>query len=166
MTRFVVMGVSGCGKTTVGEAVAERCGATFVDGDDLHPETNIAKMSQGIPLDDADRAPWLALVGQALAERTGSIFIGCSALKRKYRNLIREQVSEPVHFLHLNASKDVLSERVNSRPGHFMPPALLDSQFAILEHLEDDELGVNIDISRSFEDVVKATETYVRKTMS
>lgn len=166
MGCFVVMGVSGCGKSTVGKAVATRCGMAFVDGDDLHPETNIAKMARGVPLDDKDRAPWLATVGCTLENQDGPIAIGCSALKRAYRDLIRSQVSGKVHFVHLDASKDLLLERVNSRTDHFMPPALLDSQFDALERLERDENGVEIDIAKPLADVVDATETYVRKNMS
>jgi carbohydrate kinase (thermoresistant glucokinase family) len=162
MGCFVVMGVSGCGKSTVGDAVAKSCGMTFVDGDDLHPAANIEKMTQGIPLTDQDRAPWLAIVGQTLANGVGPTIIGCSALKRKYRDLIREQVSETVCFVHLDAAQDVLAERVNSRPGHFMPPKLLDSQFAILERLSTEECGVEIDISKPLEDVIVAAENYVR----
>ena len=146
------MGVSGCGKSTVGEAVAEKCGMTFIDGDDLHPNENIEKMTQGIPLTDTDRKPWLARVGQALGERNAPTVIGCSALKRKYRDLIREQLPDAVCFVHLDAPQSVLAERVNSRPGHFMPPELLNSQFAILERLDAQECGVEIDISKPLED--------------
>lgn len=159
------MGVSGCGKSTVGEAVAVRCDLTFVDGDDLHPDTNIAKMARGVPLDDTDRGPWLQTVGRTLENHDGPILIGCSALKRSYRDLIRAQVRGAVHFVHLDAPKNVLLERVNDRSGHFMPPELLDSQFDALERLERNENGVEIDIAKPFADVVDATESYVRKNM-
>jgi len=126
--RFVLMGVSGCGKTSVGQALAAEIGITFFDGDDLHPAENIAKMSRGEPLNDADRAPWLAEVGRVLAGHDGPIAIGCSALKRSYRDIIRDNAAAPVTFLHLAAPRAVLAARVADRPGHFMPPSLLDSQ--------------------------------------
>ena len=146
MARFVLMGVSGCGKTSVGEALAELAGVSFIDGDNLHPETNIKKMASGQPLDDADRKPWLADVGRTLGAHEGGIAVGCSALKRIYRDWIRAEAGE-VHFLHLDAPRDVLAERVADRPGHFMPASLLDSQFAALERLGADEAGRGIDIT-------------------
>jgi len=166
MACFVVMGVSGCGKSSVGNAVANQCSMNFIDGDDLHPTANIAKMANGVALTDADRWPWLDVVGQTLAGRNGPMILGCSALKPKYRDRIAANLSEPMHFLHLDAPQDVLESRVAARTGHFMPPELLAGQFAILERLEDDEHGVEIDISQPFAQVVEATETYVRKIMS
>lgn len=163
MARFVVMGVSGCGKSSVGEALAEATGLTFIDGDDLHPPSNIAKMSAGTPLDDADRAPWLKAVGQALAREDGSVAIGCSALKRAYRDIIRAEAVEEVHFLHLAAPKAVLAKRVAARKGHFMPPALLDSQYAALEQLEADETGTVLDIAQPLDKVVGDAVAYVRQ---
>lgn len=166
MRCFVLMGVSGCGKSSVGEAAAARCGMTFIDGDDLHPQANIDKMASGEPLTDADREPWLEQVGQTLAETQGSVIIGCSALKRAYRDIIRTHADAPVHFLHLDAPKEVLAARVQNRPGHFMPPALLDSQFAALEHLGPDEPGVRIDIDQPFDGVIGQTATYLKETMT
>ncbi len=163
--RFVLMGVSGCGKSTVGESLATRCKIDFVDGDALHPEKNIRKMASGVPLDDDDRAPWLADVGRTLGCHEGPIVIGCSALKKKYRDWIRAEAKGKVHFLHLYASKDVLAKRVAKRTDHFMPPALLDSQYAALEPLEPDELGAMIDIAKSFDQVVAQSEIYVMETM-
>lgn len=163
MARFVIMGVAGCGKSTVGEALAGRGAITYADGDDLHPPENIAKMSSGQPLDDNDRRPWLIRVGQALAEGPDSAAIGCSALKRAYRDLIRDQVPGEVHFLHLAAPKEVIAARMAVRKGHFMPLALLDSQFAALEQLDDDEMGAVVDISHPVDAVVDAAEAYVRK---
>ncbi len=161
MARFVVMGVSGCGKTSVGQALAARCGLTFIDGDDLHPPANIAKMSAGQPLDDADRAPWLADVGKALS-RQDKVVIGCSALKVAYRDTIRQFAAHAVHFLHLAAPQSVLAARVNVRADHFMPPALLDSQYAALEPLGHAENGRTIDIDQPFDAVVAAAEAYVK----
>ena len=165
MRCYVLMGVSGCGKSSVGAMLSVTCGMEFIDGDDLHPQANIAKMSQGDPLDDDDRAPWLADVGRVLAQGSKPMVIGCSALKKKYRDMIRAEVPEPVHFLHLDAPKDVLVRRVSGRAGHFMPTSLLDSQFATLERLDDDEWGGEIDITQSYPHVIAQAETYVKETM-
>ena len=163
MQRFVIMGVSGCGKSTVGATLAERFEMTFFDGDDLHPKANIDKMSRGDPLNDADRKPWLAEVGRTLARAKGPMVIGCSALKRAYRDLIRNEAAGPVRFIHLTAPKAVLAERMLSRRRHFMPISLLDSQFDDLEHLEGDEMGIEIDIDRPIGEVVREAETYIRE---
>lgn len=165
MRCYVLMGVSGCGKSSVGVALSVMCGMKFIDGDDLHPKTNIAKMARGVALNDDDRAPWLMDVGRVLAKGSAPVVIGCSALKRTYRNMIRAEVPEPVHFLHLDAPKDVLSERVAKRGGHFMPQALLDNQFAVLERLDRDEWGDEIDIAQSYSQVIAQAETCVRETM-
>lgn len=163
--RFVVMGVSGCGKTTVGQAASHACGAVFFDGDDFHPSENIEKMSTGVPLNDKDRAPWLARVGETIAAELGPVAIGCSALKRAYRDIIRDKAGS-VHFIHLHAPKDVLERRVNEREGHFMPPALLASQFAALEVLGDDEDGTVINIDQPFEGVVTDAVVAMRTVLS
>lgn len=149
MRRAVVMGVAGCGKSSVGTALARRLGATYAEGDALHPRANIEKMSAGIPLDDADRAPWLARVGEALRTARSPTLIGCSALKRRYRDTIRGAAGGPVVFVHLTGSREVIRERMAHREGHFMPVALLDSQFAALEPLEADEIGFALDIAAS-----------------
>lgn len=146
MTRVVVMGVSGCGKSRIGAAVAKRLGAQFIDGDDLHPPANIAKMAAGTPLDDADRAPWLARVGEVLA--APDTVVACSALKRRYRDQIRTRARDVI-FLHLYGSREVLLQRMATRPGHFMPVSLLDSQLAALEPPGPDERHVAIDIDAS-----------------
>ncbi|MEX0277618.1 MAG: gluconokinase [Ruegeria sp.] len=165
MRCYVLMGVSGCGKSSVGVALSALCQMEFIDGDDLHPRVNIDKMASGQPLDDADRAPWLATVGRVMAQSSGPVVIGCSALKKKYRDWIRNEVPEPVHFLHLDAPRDVLARRVASRSGHFMPPSLLDSQFAALERLDADEWGGEIDITHSYYEVIAQSEDYVRETL-
>lgn len=148
--RFVVMGVAGCGKSSIGSAFAERIDATFTDGDDLHPPENVAKMARGSALDDDDRAPWLQKVGQALsdAEKLPHV-IGCSALKRSYRDIIRAHAGGDVGFIHLDGSRDLISRRMAARKNHFMPSSLLESQFATLEPLEKDETHVRIDIDQS-----------------
>lgn len=140
--RIVVMGPSGCGKSTVGRALAERMGATFVDADDLHPLTNVDKMAAGIPLDDADRMPWLGVVGTTLAAH-GRIVVACSALRRAYRDAIRAEAPD-AFFAELRVDRDELERRMRERPGHFMPAALLDSQLETLEPVEPDERGARI----------------------
>ena len=142
------MGVSGSGKSTVGTALAARLGRPFADGDDFHPEANVAKMARGEALTDADREPWLAALAEwieshRLAHR--STVLVCSALKRRYRDALRAAAPRQVAFIHLAAPKEVLQGRMERRTGHFMPPELLDSQLATLEPLEADELGVTVD---------------------
>lgn len=144
--HIVVMGVSGCGKTTIGALVADELGLPFTDGDSLHPLENIAKMAAGTPLDDDDRLPWLETVGRELAGSPDGLVVACSALRRSYRDAIRAKAPH-VLFLHLDGSREVLGSRLEGRSGHFMPAALLDSQLATLEPLGADEAGVVIDIS-------------------
>lgn len=165
MRCYVLMGVSGCGKSTVGRALSVLCDMTFIDGDDLHPPASIARMTSGQPLRDEDRAPWLDIIGDRLASTAGPVVIGCSALKRRYRDIIRARVPEPVRFVHLDAAQRVLAARVSSRAGHFMPPALLHSQFEALEGLAAGELGARINIAQPFAGVIGQTETYIRETM-
>ncbi len=149
------MGVAGCGKSTVGALVAGSLGAIYLDGDDLHPPENIAKMSRGEPLTDDDRAPWLGRVGKTLRTQRNFCLIGCSALKRIYRDIIRETAGEAVGFLHLSGSRDVIAKRMGKREGHFMPLALLDSQFAALEPLQPDEDGIAVEIDQPLDAVVR-----------
>ncbi|MBG1232394.1 gluconokinase [Aestuariivirga litoralis] len=141
------MGVTCCGKTSVGEALAEKLDVKwFVEGDKLHPKANIAKMSAGIPLTDTDRWPWLEEVGKALAGTEGKI-ASCSALKRSYREHIAKAAGRPVAFVFLDGSRDVLQERINARKNHFMPPSLLDSQLKTLEPPAADEWSLRVDIA-------------------
>ncbi|KJL41666.1 Thermoresistant gluconokinase [Microbacterium trichothecenolyticum] len=149
------MGVSGAGKTTVGQALAEALSLQFVDADNLHPASNVAKMAAGIPLNDEDRFPWLRQVGAELDRFQGEgIVLACSALKRRYRDLIREQAAGTT-FVHLSASERVLANRVIGRPGHFMPASLLQSQIATLEPLEQGEAGVTVDCSQPVAELVR-----------
>jgi carbohydrate kinase (thermoresistant glucokinase family) len=160
--RVVVMGVSGSGKTTEGERIAERLGEPFVDGDSLHPAANVAKMSSGIPLTDDDRWPWLDKVGRTLADAgpTGMV-VACSALKRSYRDRIRRSAPDAV-FLLLTASPEVLAARMSHR-SHFFPPALLASQLATLEPLADDEHGIVVDVDAPVDEVVDAAVAALRR---
>ncbi|OMB98344.1 gluconate kinase [Mycobacterium sp. NS-7484] len=158
----VVMGVSGSGKSTVGAALAQRMRVPFADADDFHPAANIAKMSAGHALDDADRHPWLEAIGGWLAEHADGGVMSCSALKRKYRDQLRQHCPDVV-FLHLSGSPEVIRRRQASRPGHFMPASLLDSQFATLEPLGPDEAGTALDVDQSIDAIV---EEYVTRSGS
>lgn len=150
----VVMGVSGSGKSTVGSVLAQRLRVPFMDADNLHPPANIAKMSAGEPLTDDDRRPWLARVGRWLAEhRDGGGVMSCSALKRAYRDQLRS-VCPTVEFLHLSGSPQEINARLARRPGHFMPAALLQSQFDALEPLQADEPGVAVAIRHDPDTIV------------
>jgi len=141
------MGVSGCGKSLIGQTLATAMDLAFIDGDSLHPPANIAKMSRGEPLNDADRAPWLDRVADALAP-PGTV-VACSALKRRYRDQIRARAVGPVTFLFLRGQRQTLMGRMSSRPGHFMPTALLDSQLTTLEPPTDDEAHLVADIENT-----------------
>jgi len=142
----VVMGVSGSGKSTVGEVLAGTLGVPFVDGDDLHPAANVAKMASGIPLDDTDRWPWLAIVGRTLAGAVASgMVVACSALKREYRAAILNEAPAAV-FVELDGPQDLLAARIGARRNHFMPSTLLDSQLAVLQPLAPDEPGVRVPV--------------------
>lgn len=154
MQRFIVMGVSGCGKSSIGAGFAAQIGATFVDGDDLHPAQNVAKMSAGTPLNDTDRAPWLAAVGQTFTKGSLPLVIGCSALKHSYRDIIRDHAGGPVMFLFLDGTRQLIGTRMAERKDHFMPTELLDSQFAILEPPTPDEESVRVDIDQTAEAIV------------
>lgn len=157
---IVVMGVSGSGKSTVGSALAQRLRVPFVDADTLHPMVNIVKMTAGEPLTDDDRYPWLEKVGQWLAgHRTGGV-VSCSALKRQYRDRLRAHCPS-VEFLYLHGSPEVVNRRMSARTGHFMPPALLRSQFDTLEPLGADERGVTVDIEH---DVGTLVEDFLKSS--
>ncbi len=154
---IVVMGVCGCGKSTVGIELAKRLGMSFIDADDLHPSANIAKMSQSVPLSDDDRWPWLDIVGKELASEAGAssgAVAACSALRQAYRDRITEAAGQPVLFVHLAGSYELISERLNARGGHFMPPALLKSQFETLETPNENELAVEVDIALGVDQIV------------
>lgn len=153
-----MMGVSGAGKTTVGAILAERLGAEFLEGDRFHPPANIAKMSRGEALDDGDRVPWLDRLGEELAHRVQAgrrVVLTCSALKRIYRDRLRRHCPS-VRFVYLRGEKRLIRARLDRRADHFMPAALLDSQFATLEPPAVEEDAVTADINADPEAVVDA----------
>ncbi|MFE6776107.1 gluconokinase [Streptomyces sp. NPDC057702] len=143
----VVMGVSGTGKSTIGRSLAALLGVPYAEADDFHPPRNIAKMSAGTPLDDADRAPWLDAIGAWAHDQAdqGGV-VSCSALKRTYRDRLRT-AAPGIVFLHLTGERALIADRLRTRKGHFMPDTLLDSQYADLEPLQDDERGVAVDVT-------------------
>lgn len=146
----IVFGVSGAGKTTIGRLLAEELGWRFIEGDDFHPPANVEKMSKGIPLTDEDREPWLTSlrkeIERSLAARENAV-MACSALKKKYRGLLR--VSEEVQFVYLRGTCERIAAQLRGRHGHFMDPDLLQSQFADLEEPEPDEKTIVIELGRT-----------------
>jgi len=145
---IIVMGVSGCGKSLIGSILAQRLGGIFEDADDFHPPSNKAKMSQGIPLADEDRWPWYGILRDRILEmrNTGKTYVlACSALKEAYRDRLRAgDGADALSFVHLKGSRRLIGERLAARRGHFMPPTLLDSQFAALEEPRD---AIEVDVA-------------------
>ncbi|HTK64905.1 MAG TPA: gluconokinase [Pseudonocardia sp.] len=146
---LVLMGVSGCGKSTVAGVLAGRLGWDLAEGDDMHPRANVEKMAAGHALRDSDRWPWLDRVAAWIADHTAAArpgIVTCSALKRRYRDVLR---GERVVFVYLAGTRKQIADRLAVRHGHFMPPTLLDSQFADLEPPDPDELSITVDIGGS-----------------
>ncbi|MDO3434004.1 gluconokinase [Rhizobium sp. CBN3] len=153
---IIVMGVSGCGKSSVGEKLAEALHLPFVEGDALHPASNVEKMSKGIPLTDEDRMPWLHLIGkrmQASLEKGEGIIVSCSALKRIYRDRLRAAAGSNLFFVYLEGSKALLTKRMGERKGHFMPVSLLESQLATLEVPTGEPGVVTVDIDDTIDGI-------------
>jgi gluconokinase len=161
--HVVVMGVSATGKSAVGEPVAEELGCEFIEGDSLHPRSNIEKMTKGIPLTDEDRWPWLQAIAEMIAVKDSegtSTVVTCSALRRSYRKVLQD--AAPTFFLHLDAPFEVLEGRMGKRTRHFMPTALLRSQFDTLEPLGADEPGAVVDVSPPLDEVIEEAVNAVR----
>lgn len=155
---LVVMGVSGCGKTSVGVALAQRLELPYLEADDFHPPRNVDKMSRGIPLTDEDRWPWLQSLAQAMAnaaDQAGGVVATCSALKRRYREYILDQVDRPLLFIFLEGDRDTLFARMQQRSDHYMPPSLLDSQLADLEQPDTDEPVATFSVSKPVDELVQ-----------
>lgn len=150
--RIVVMGVSGCGKSSFGQALASRLGLAYFEGDALHSAANVRKMRSGTPLTDEDRWPWLDRVAETLKHPA---VVSCSALKRAYRHRIRQGAGGRVAFVHLAGDRALIAERMAARSGHYMPASLLDSQFAALESPGQDE-AITLDIARPVDQLVDA----------
>lgn len=157
---IVVMGVCGCGKSSIGAALAARHGWAFLEGDDLHPPANVARMSQGLPLTDEDRLGWLDAIGAHIAEAShagAGLVVACSALKRSYRERL-DAAGPDVRFLHLAGDRPLIEARMAARAGHFMPLSLIDSQFATLEPPGPGERAVSVTIDQSPEALLEEAE--------
>ena len=153
----IVMGASGCGKSSVGQAIADHFGVPFIEGDALHPAANIAKMSSGSPLNDGDRWPWLDIVTAKLraeSETNGGAVASCSSLKKIYRDRLETGAGGNARFIFLNCSRETLERNQTGRKGHFMPPALLDSQLKTLEPPLGEARAIWVDGDQSFENVI------------
>jgi gluconokinase len=159
LAAIIVMGVSGSGKTSVAEALAKALDLHFVEGDGLHPASNVEKMSHGIPLTDEDRMPWLDLIGAEIAAATEGgrgIVVSCSALKKIYRDRLRREAGGPLYFVFLEGSKALLLSRLSARKGHFMPPSLLESQLQTLEVPTGEPGVVTVGIAATVEGIAAA----------
>ena len=155
-------GVSGSGKSTVGGQLAESLGWHFLDADDFHPAENVAKMAAGIALTDDDRWPWLRLVGQNAASTAGAgVVVACSALRRAYRDVLREECPNAV-FVQLIGGRDLIAARMESRDHAYMPPTLLGSQLAVFEPLDSDEPGFQVDVTRGVEAILESISVALR----
>jgi gluconokinase len=154
ISRIVIMGVTASGKSTLGKALAKKLSIPFIDGDRLHPKSNIEKMESGIPLEDDDRWLWLEKIGKALAE-ADTLIVACSALKQSYRKCINDAAGKPVIYLHLIGDKELLLQRMGKRTQHFMPLTLLESQLAALEPPGYNEQAIEISVDDTLENIVR-----------
>ena len=164
----VVMGVSGCGKSTVGRLIAKRLACEFLEGDDLHPPRNLERMAAGIALTDHDRRDWLKAIAEQLADASAArygLIVSCSALKRSYRNQLRTASNE-LAFVHIHGSLEVLEARMLSRTGHFMPPSLLASQLQTLEPPAADEPCITLDAALPAEQIANQACAWLTQPFS
>jgi carbohydrate kinase (thermoresistant glucokinase family) len=159
LPRLIIMGVSGCGKSTVGERLGARTRIPFIEGDTLHPPRNVALMAAGTPLTDEDRAGWLDDIASRFGalEADAGLIISCSALKRKYRDRLRAACPD-LRFIHLHGDKTLLEQRLQYRTGHYMPPSLLTSQLQTLEPPSSDEPAITLDIALPTDQLVEQIE--------
>ena len=165
--HVVVMGVSGCGKTTVAQGISGETGWTFAEADSFHSPEKVAKMAAGTPLTDEDRWPWLRDLARWMGERAAageSTVIACSALRRAYRDVLRSGPPHDVDFVHLDGPVEVVAQRLEARSGHYMPASLLASQVATLEPLEPDEGGVVLDLRKPPADLVTEAVAALRRS--
>ena len=165
----VVMGVCGCGKSTIGQGIATAMHVSFLEGDAFHPAANVAKMAAGIPLDDADRWPWLDRRGEALgraAREHGGAIAACSALKHVYRDRLRAAAAMPLRLVCLVGSRELIADRMAARAGHYMPLGLLDSQLAILELPASDEDALLLDLREAAGELIAHAVTHLRSQPS
>ena len=163
----VVMGVSGCGKTTLGAQLAQALGATFIEGDAFHPPANLARMAAGIALTDADRQGWLETLAAQLgaaAQARRRVVLGCSALKRRYRDTLRSG-APGLRLVHLRGSRELLARRLAERRGHYMPASLLDSQLATLEPPGPDERAITLDIELATDTLVQTALAQLQENL-
>jgi gluconokinase len=162
MTVFVLMGVSGAGKSTVGRRVADELTLTFIEGDDFHPQANVQKMAGGAPLTDQDRVPWIEALANGINARQPprDAIVACSALSKFVRDLLHERVAEPLHFILLTADAATLERRLSKRPQHFMKAHMLRSQLAALERPDD---AIVIDVSRPLDAVCADVAGRIRR---
>ncbi len=163
--HIIVMGVSGSGKSTVGEKLASALNLPFLEGDSLHPKANVDKMASGIPLQDEDRWPWLDKIGERLATAENGIIVSCSSLKKSYRDRLRNASRGPLLFVFLDGNFDVLYEHMGHRTGHFMPVAMLESQLATLESPVGEPLVFRADVADPIEKIVAASLNWVQVTV-
>jgi len=162
---YVVMGITGCGKSTVGELLARKLGVDFVEGDDYHSRENVQRMKSGTPLTDDDRAEWLRALANRIRvamDADAGVVLTCSALKRSYRDVLRSAAPQ-VRFIFLKGSRSLIEKRISTRQGHFMPPSLIESQLSTLEEPHSDEHAWLYEIEWSPEDIV--TDIVARATV-
>jgi gluconokinase len=165
---WVVMGVSGCGKSEVGQLLAQALGASFIEGDRFHPDSNVRKMSAGIALTDADREGWLQQLASELRRGCAEgrpVVLACSALKRAYRDTLRSSGCA-LRFVHLAGDPALIAARMAARSGHYMPPSLLDSQLRDLERLQPDENGITLDVRDAPELLVQRVLDYAGRAIA
>lgn len=161
----VVMGVSGCGKSTIASELAARFDVPFFEGDEYHPQANVDKMSNAIALTDEDRWPWLAILGEAIgkaATEKGGALASCSSLKAVYRERLAEAIGHPVVFAYLDGSRELLMERMSARENHYMPTSLLDSQLDTLEKPGANEPAITVSIDNTVEGIVNEVQTAIQ----